>query len=358
MQNQKRDIPASACTLIVGEFSIGDNGSGAKSAPVRLVARSGKAIEHPFWGRIIHDLSGMRLHKPRLPIDYCHDSHEVIGYLNRFDTESGDLVTSGALTPFKDSDRATEIIHKSAQGVPYEASINFGGDGIKIEDIAEGMVAQVNGETFEGPGVIVREWPLRGVAICPYGADANTSSDLLSGNNAKTYAATVLSAEPEAEPEEDSEMSQSVETPAQVETPEAAFEDTSPQAELAGTEPQAVESQSAEAQPEPEGVEELAAVEEPQAEAQPEPEPQPLSRAEFTRIADRFGDAIAARVMREGGDFARAMDWHTEAVEKENAALRAQVAELSSKGGTPVPVNGAAPKPTLRELCERGTKRG
>jgi hypothetical protein len=65
---------------------------------------------------------------------------------------------------------------KMREGVPYEASIFFGGDGIKIQEIAEGQVEQVNGREFAGPGVIVREWPLRGVAICPYGADSNTES--------------------------------------------------------------------------------------------------------------------------------------------------------------------------------------
>jgi hypothetical protein len=62
------------------------------------------------------------------------------------------------------------------QGVPYEASIFFGGDGIKIEEVGEGKMQTVNGRQFDGPGVIIREWPLRGVAICPYGADQNTES--------------------------------------------------------------------------------------------------------------------------------------------------------------------------------------
>lgn len=80
--------------------------------------------------------------------------------------------------PYKESDRASEIIHKARAGVPYEASINFGGPGIKVEEVAEGRAAQVNGYQFDGPGIIVREWPLRGVAVCPYGADMNTRSEL------------------------------------------------------------------------------------------------------------------------------------------------------------------------------------
>jgi hypothetical protein len=347
-ESAKREIPASACTLIVGEFAIGDNGQGAKSAPVRLVARSGKAIDHWFWGRIVHDLAGMHMHKSRVPIDYCHDSKEIIGYLNRFETADGDLVTSGALTPWKDSDRATEIIHKAAQGVPYEASINFGGDGIKIQELREGETAEVNGASFDGPGVIVREWPLRGVAICPYGADANTSSDLMAGHNARNYAATVLSAEPEAEKEE-TQMIATVETPAQVETPEAVIDQTdelNQEPETVETEPEG-EADKGEAS-ELEAVDPYPAVEPEPVEEEPEPKPADLSRDEFLRIVDRFGADVAAATVKDGGDYASAMQLHLEALEAENAALRAQVAESSAgKAGQPVPVRQDTSKPPL-----------
>ena len=119
------NIPANACIMTSGEFALGDNGENAKSAPLTMTARSGKPIEHWYWGRVVHDLSGMSLKKSRVPVDYVHDDKEVIGYLNKFDSSSGDLVVSGALVPFKDNDRATEIIHKQKAGVPYEASINF-----------------------------------------------------------------------------------------------------------------------------------------------------------------------------------------------------------------------------------------
>ena len=178
MSETQKKVPAAALRLSVGQVEFGDNGEGAKTAPIRMVARSGQPIEHWFWGKVVHDLSGMTLHKSRIPVDYVHAPGEVLGYLNHFDTSGGDLVASGALTPFKDGDRASEVIYKARQGVPYEASINFGGDGIKVEEIAQGQVAQVNGYAFEGPGMVIRQWPLRGVAVCPYGADMHTASEL------------------------------------------------------------------------------------------------------------------------------------------------------------------------------------
>jgi len=159
-----------------GEVEIGSNGEGAKSAPVKIKARSGGAIDHPYWGRIVHDFSGMRISKSKLPLDYNHESGEILGYANHFDFSSGDLIATGAITPWQGTDRASEVIFKMREGVPYEASIFFGGDGIKLEKVPDGKAVEVNGMEFAGPGVVVREWPLRGIAICPYGADENTQS--------------------------------------------------------------------------------------------------------------------------------------------------------------------------------------
>lgn len=179
MPHEQRNIPAAALRCTVGPCELGQaQAPDAKTVPIKMLARTGQPIDHWYWGRIVHDLSGMHLHKPRLCIDYCHEEDELIGYLDRFETGSGDLVASGELVPYQENDRASEIIFKAQNGVPYEASIDFGGTGIKIEDLGENHSAEVNGYTFEGPGVIVREWPLRGVAVCPYGADQETSSKL------------------------------------------------------------------------------------------------------------------------------------------------------------------------------------
>lgn len=205
-------IPESACRFAGGEIEFRENGEGAKTAPIKLKARSGQPIEHWFWGKVVHDMSGVK-HKQRIAVDYAHNESEILGYVNHFDTEGGDLQLSGALTPFSDSDRASEVMHKMKAGVPYEASIFFGGDGIKVQEVAEGEMTPVNGYQFEGPGVIIREWPLRGVAICPYGADSNTESVSLSGG--KSFAAQVV--KKEIEEIEMSEIKLAVEAEGKVE---------------------------------------------------------------------------------------------------------------------------------------------
>ena len=327
-------IPASACTFEIADPEVGDNGAGAKTAPVRLVARSGKPIEHAYWGRVVHDLSGMHLSKPRVVLDYNHDAKEVIGYLNRFDSASGDLVVTGALVPFKDSDRATEIMHKMKAGVPYEASINFGGDGIKVQDIEDGETTEVNGAQFDGPGVVIREWPLRGVAICPYGADGNTESSALSDTN-RTFTASVFKAEPQAKTEEP-EMDKPVEVMAQALAPKAD--------EVKTVEAPPAKAPAPEAELEAPAVEPAPAVEAPPAEVEEKPDDTQFSAAEFVRIADKFGTDIAARAVREKADYATAVEWAYEGATTKAEALAKQLSEINTQSnGTPVPVTEAKP---------------
>jgi hypothetical protein len=165
-------------------LTIRSNGDGTKTAPVSLVARTGDAIETFFWGRVVHDLSGMMLSKSRLPIDWNH-SDELIGTLNKFDISSGDLVASGFLktNAARNPDHAAIVMNDATgdESIPYEASINFGGDGIEVEEVPEGMSVEVNGRQFTGPIAVIRKWPLRGVAITPYGADQHTSTNFASG---------------------------------------------------------------------------------------------------------------------------------------------------------------------------------
>ncbi len=214
--DEQREVPANALRLSLGEFTLGDNGENAKTAPISLVARAGKPIEHWYFGKVVHDFAGMQ-HKNRIPIDYVHSENDVIGYVNKFDASSGDLQLSGALVPFKESDRATEIIFKAKAGVPYEASIDFR-DSMVMEELRAGQMANVNGNDVEGPAVVIRQWTLRGVAVCPYGADPNTSSQL---SSAETF--TVKVKKEQIMSEETKVEAAAVETPVvvPVETPAA-----------------------------------------------------------------------------------------------------------------------------------------
>lgn len=329
MSSETKQVPRAALHFSIGEFELGDNGDDAKSAPFRMVARSGRPIEHWYWGNVVHDLDGMRLSKGRIPIDYCHDEREVIGYANQFDNGSGDLVVSGALVPYKDSDRATEIIYKQKQGIPYEASINFGGDGIKLEQVPEGRSVAVNGTMFSGPGVVIREWPLRGVAVCPYGADANTSTEFSSGQD--------VAVEITEAPMPDEQLNEQV-------------EDKQPVAEVVE------ESTTVEAEnlADPDTAEEQAT---PEAETVEATEPEASQLSEGLRFLDAFGDQGGVW-FAQGKTFAEATKLFVDKLKTENAELRQRLSAQQSFGeAEPVKFSSADIKPKTPVIRLAGSKR-
>src|SRR5512147_2623185 len=125
MSSYEMDIPALAFRFV---SSIDLEGSEADptSVPIRMVARSSKPIEqHWFFGKIAHDMAGLKRHKDRLPVDYAHE--EVIGYLDRFDVDDQhNLVVEGKLIKTSaPDDRARQVSELAAGGVPFEASIDW-----------------------------------------------------------------------------------------------------------------------------------------------------------------------------------------------------------------------------------------
>ena len=130
------------------------------------------------------------------------------------------------------------------------------------------------------------------------------------------------------------------ETPVEVAAPEVAAPQPEPQKI---EEPKAVEaSQPAEVAPvevAPAAVEPAPVEAAQPAEAEvKEPEAPVLSRDEFLKIADKFGDTIAVQTVRNGGDYAAAMELAYSAKCKETEMLRAAVAQGKPAGGQPVPL--------------------
>lgn len=202
-------VPAAAFHFGGGEVAF-ENPDSHGNYPIRMVARSPLPIEHWFWGRIVHDISGFKTHKDILPVDYLHD--EEIGYLDKFEQTSEGLVVTGAIVLTKEaSDPSRKVLARRNGGVPYEASINWAGDGAVLEQVPEGFSVPVNGYQFQGPGVVVREWPLRGVAVCPYGADMHTESEFNQSN--KFFSVTLKGGNMPNAKEQTEAVAEVVETP-------------------------------------------------------------------------------------------------------------------------------------------------
>lgn len=343
MPNETRQIPLAALRF-AADLEMGDNGEGAKTVPIKVKARGAQAVDHWFFGRMVHDLAGMALSKPRLAIDYCHREDEVMGFANKFETEGG-LVASGALTPFQEKDRASEVIFKSQQGVPYEASIFFDPAELVLEEVPQGMSVPVNGLQFEGPGVVARRWTLRGLAVCPYGQDKNTAVEFSAGKHPTEVAVRFTQTEqpPAAEA-----------APATVD-PAAGSNITEEEAEKA-VDPAAATEEPATPQ---------ANAEEPQAavtpaEGQPAPAAAPVEAAALS--ANQDGPAFLAAFGDQGGVwfaqgksfaqcqtlFQQQLQADRERLTKENEQLRTQLSAIRGER-EPVSFGGDADIAVLNE---------
>jgi hypothetical protein len=327
-------VPANAFCCEATVFELGENGEDAKTAPVRLVARTGKPISHWYWGKLVHDLVGVHRHKSHLPIDYLHDPNQVIGYLNRFDVVKAsedavpDLVCSGALVPYKGDDRATEIIHKARAGVPYEASIYWGGEGVVIEEVGEGAEVEVNGYKLAGPATVIRKWPLRGVAVCPYGADMNTKTQLGPGEE---ICVTVLN--PQGE-ETMGEETNAAEAPVKA----AAVDAKNDTPAEAAPKPPAVDAGKAVEAGTP-AVETALKAGQGSPAAPPAP-PADGPRAELQRFVSAFGATDGPAYYLAGTSFEAAQIAHSAKLAAENVDLKKRLAAVD-RGGAAGPVSAS-----------------
>lgn len=156
------------------DVAAGDGDGRLVRGKISMLARTAGAIDHWYWGPIVHDFAGMK-RRDRIAVDYVHDDYELIGYLDQFVADQRGLNTAGELISVKAGDRAEEVLLKGKAGIPFEASIDWSG-AARIEEVPHGMTAEANGQTFAGPCLIVREWSLRRVAVCPSGADGGTST--------------------------------------------------------------------------------------------------------------------------------------------------------------------------------------
>lgn len=289
----RKAIPAEAMRFN-SEVTFGGGKDG--SHPISLLARSAKPIQHWFWGTNVHDLSGMEVPE-RIALDYNHNSDEIIGFADRHEksNETG-LHLHGQLTPFQQGDRASEIIHKCASGVPYQASIFFDPNELVIERVSKGMTTVVNGYELAGPATVFRKSVLRGTAVCPYGADRHTSCDFKF--DPTKYAVSVVSG--------------STEMPEEHEQPGS-------ETELEETEVPVAETPAASATETPAA---LSAAKR-----------KPASRQSL-KLGPDFLSAFGPKGgvwFAEGKSFDEARDLFIGELKSENEALRKQVADLQSK---------------------------
>jgi hypothetical protein len=276
------------------------------------------------------------MHKERIAIDYMHNPNEIVGYVNKFTTDDR-LVLSGALVPQKTHRRTEEIVENMKAGVPYEASIyfppSFPGD-LVIEQYEAGEAVEVNGKTVIAPEpflTVFRKFVLRGVAICPHGADGGTAAYLQADTSAAASVEvkkvprtgtqqTAANSDKEQKPMDD--PTKTVTPPPAVQPPPA----PAPAATAQAAPPPADPPAPAEPEEEEEGEEELTG-----------------SQAKLKKFTDKFGAEKAVEYLLAGKTYAEALEAYADECRAKMEAAAAQAATPPAGTGKA----GATPKPSI-----------
>ena len=138
---------------------------------VKIKAITSSILEHPGLGRFRVKTETAAPSKERVPLDYNHNEEEVIGYVENFQCDADAITADGVvLIGDESSDAAKTFAQNIDGGVPFEASAFL--------DLSEAESVKLEDGVVEWSGALIR-----GVAVCPYGTDRNTTVSLKLGES-------------------------------------------------------------------------------------------------------------------------------------------------------------------------------
>lgn len=165
-------------------------GTGAAALPrVRLVGYTGGEMRVPGYPTpIVLDMQG-GVYSQRVPLLKDHSPAMVLGHSESVRIESGrELVVEGVISGANQV--AREVVDTAKNGFVWQASI--GADPISTERVEAGESATVNGQTFQGPLLVVRRWRMREMTLTAMGADEHTTVSIAAhsahGDTTMTFA--------------------------------------------------------------------------------------------------------------------------------------------------------------------------
>lgn len=171
-KNDKEDIP-SMLTLAEGSYEVPEK-DGEKPVKCEGVAYSGGSFRQ-WWSALpcYMDLSGMKLAE-QICLIYNHEyTPECRLGIVEAKNDGKTLTIEGE---FDTGNELAQSIIRAGKKFNWQLSI--GAENGKVERIGEGAVETINGNTVNGPALIVRESTLREVSIVAIGADAKTSVEI------------------------------------------------------------------------------------------------------------------------------------------------------------------------------------
>ena len=134
----------------------------------KMKAYTGQALTFPWWGRLVFDISGMRL-DPKFPILREHDTLKPAGTGMKSYKAEGALWAEGVLLSNRHGQEVQQLLE---EGFPFQASVGIWPK--TIEEVKKDETVSVNGRLFTGPGAVWRESHVREISIVALGADDET----------------------------------------------------------------------------------------------------------------------------------------------------------------------------------------
>ena len=150
----------------------------AKPREFSMVAYTGGLLRLGAWYHpVVVDLQGLNFSAPMTMLgNHQNDPDWVAGTASEITVEDNQLVIAGQVFPTDTTPMTQKIARLSAAGMKWQASI--GAEAVRVEFLAPGKKAQVNGQTFTGPCYIARQSNLRETSFVVLGADAGTSANV------------------------------------------------------------------------------------------------------------------------------------------------------------------------------------
>ena len=190
----KDEIP-SMLTLAEGSYEVPEQ-EGDKPVRCTGVAYSGGSFRQ-WWSALpcYVDLAGMRLaEQVCLMYNHSYDPECRLGVIEAKNdgktlTVDGEFDTGNML--------AQSIIRA---GRKFNWQLSIGAENVKVERVDDGTVETINGNTVNGPAIVIRESVLREVSIVAIGADAKTSMEIKASLMAPESDEHVVQAVAQAEP--------------------------------------------------------------------------------------------------------------------------------------------------------------
>lgn len=168
------DIPQDAFTFDMsgeGSFVASDDDKNN----VRLKLYDGSVVKHYYWGNMAFDLEGIKLKKKRIPILYSHDTDKRLGFSTKASFD-GEFILEGRL--LEDSEEVRKIKADVLNGFPFEASLRFDANNIKLRYVKEGEIVEVNGRNLKGPGTVFLNTQVMEGSVCVFGLQNNCKTQV------------------------------------------------------------------------------------------------------------------------------------------------------------------------------------